>query len=129
KKFLHGLRGDDQLLFLAFSDATRLLAAKRADVALKVAYAGFTRVMPADEADRLFRDFDQVGLESVLFDLLRDQVALRDVYLVIFRVALQIDDLHAIAQRLRDSVEHVRSADKQHLRQVEWDVKIIVAER
>ena len=48
--------------------------------------------------------------------------------LLFFAVALQFDDLHAIAQGLGDGVKHVRRGDEKNLRQVEGDVEIVVAE-
>ena len=109
--------GDHQLFRLAFGDAARLLAADGADVALQVANAGFARVVADDVADRFLRKFDLLRSDSVLFDLPRNQVLESDVDLFFFRVALQFDDLHAVAQRLGDGIEHVRRGDEQHLRQ------------
>ena len=98
---LHQLRRDHHLVGLAFGDAARLLAADGADGAFEVANAGFARVVANDEADRLFRELDLLVRDAVLFDLPRDQVLEGDVHLLFFGVALQLDDLHAIAQRLR----------------------------
>ena len=44
------------------------------------------------------------------------------------RVARQLDHLHAVAQRRRDRVEHVRGGDEEHLRQVERHLEVVVAE-
>src|SRR5215472_12989142 len=129
QKLLDHLAGDHQLFGLALGDPARLLAAYRSDVALQIAHAGFARVMPADEANRFFREFNLIRFESVLFDLLRNQVTLGDVRLIVFSVALQFDDLHTIAQRLWNRVEHVGGADKEHLGKIEGYVEIVVAER
>ena len=67
--------------------------------------------------------------DSVLLDLARNQVADRDVHLLLFAVALQRDDLHAVEQRRRNRVEHVGRADEEHLGQIERHVEIVVAER
>ena len=66
--------------------------------------------------------------DSVLLDLPRNQVLECDVHLLFFRVALQLDDLHAVAQRIGHGIEHVRRRDEQHLRQIERHVQIVVAE-
>ena len=66
--------------------------------------------------------------DAVLLDLPRDQVLERDVYLFFFGVALQLDDLHAVAQRLGNRIEQVRRGDEQHLRQIERHVEVVVAE-
>ena len=49
--------------------------------------------------------------------------------LLLLGVSGELDDLHAVAQRRRDRVEHVRRRDEQHPRQVERHVEIVVAER
>ena len=67
-------------------------------------------------------------LEAVLLHLLRQQVLLRDVHLLVFRVTGQTDDFHAIEQRRRN-VQAVRRADEHHLRQVEIDLEVMVVER
>ena len=46
--------------------------------------------------------------------------------LLVLGVARQIDDLHAVAQRLRNGIEHVRGADKQHLGQIEGNIQVVV---
>ena len=51
------------------------------------------------------------------------------MHLLLFAVALQRDDLHAVLQRRRHRVEHVRGADEEHLRQIERHVEIVIAER
>jgi hypothetical protein len=79
-------------------------------------------------ADRLFRKFDLLFRDSVLFDLPRNQVLERDVDFLLFGVALQFDDLHAVAQRLRNRIEHVRGGNEQHLREIERHVQVVVAE-
>ena len=48
--------------------------------------------------------------------------------LLFLGVALQLDDLHAIAQRFSNRVEHVGGGDKENFRQVERHVQIVVAE-
>ena len=77
---------------------------------------------------RLFRKFDLLRRDAVLFDLPRNQVLERDVDLFFLGVTLQFDDLHAVAQRLGDRIEHVRRRDEQHLRQIERHVEVVVAE-
>ncbi len=66
--------------------------------------------------------------DAVLLDLPGDQVLECDVYLFLFRVALQLDDLHAVAQRIGNGIEHVRRGNEQHLRQIERHVEVVIAE-
>ncbi len=42
---------------------------------------------------------------------------------------MQLDDLHAVAQRIGNGVELVGGGDEQHLRQIELHVEVVVAER
>ena len=48
--------------------------------------------------------------------------------LFVFGVALQLDDLHAIAKRFGNRIEHVRGGDEHHLGEIERHIEIIVAE-
>ena len=72
--------------------------------------------------------FDLAGPQPVLLDLPRDQITLGDIDLLVLGVAAELDDLHAVAQRRRDRVEHVGRRDKEHLAQVKRHVEIVVAE-
>ena len=65
---------------------------------------------------RLLRKFDLLTRHTVFLFLTRNQILKRDVHLLFFRVALQFDDFHAVAQRLRNRIEHVRRRDEKHLR-------------
>src|SRR5207244_1790059 len=92
------LRGDLRLLARAFRDAPRLLAADGADLALQIANAGFARVPPDEKAHGGVAEFDiAVRVETVLRSLPRDQVTEGDDHLFLLRVALERNDLHAIA--------------------------------
>ena len=52
----------------------------------------------------------------------------RDGDLFVGRVAVEADHLHAIEERRRNGLVNVRRRDKQHLRQVELDVEVVIAE-
>src|SRR5205823_1590128 len=90
KEVFNDLPRDDQLLRLAFRDAPRFLAADRAYVALQIADARLPRVMADDVADRFFRELDLLRFQAVLIDLPRNQVALRDVELLVLGVTLKL---------------------------------------
>ncbi len=128
------LRRHDQLLGAAFGNLARRLAAYRADQLLQPAHTCFARVMARNQADARGRELDDrvlafLRLDAVLLDLARNQVALRDVDLLLFGVAGQLDDLHAVEQRRRDRVQLVGCADEKHLAQIERLIEIVVAER
>src|SRR5581483_2886877 len=128
EKLLNNFLRNRQLLGLSFRQTPRLLAADGADVALEVAHAGLAGVV-ADQVTHGFpRELNLLSGDPVLLDLPRDQILKRDMDLLFLRVALQFDDLHAVAQRLSDGIEHVRGGDKQHLGKVERHVQIVVAE-
>ena len=78
---------------------------------------------------RVVGDRDLPGGEAVGLELPAHQVASRDLDLLLFGVAGQLDDLHAVAQRPGDGVELVGGGDEQHLRQVEGHAEVVVAER
>ena len=117
---LNDLAGDDQLFGLALDDAARLLAADRADLALQAAHPGLARVVANQEADRVRGKFDLLRSESVLLGLAADQVLIGDVLLVLFGIAVQVDDLHAVAQRIGNGIQLIRRGDEQHLGEIEW---------
>ena len=66
--------------------------------------------------------------QAVLLELLRDEELLRDVQLLLARVAGQLEDLEAVAQRRRDRVHDVRRRDEHDLRQVERHLEVVVRE-
>ncbi len=129
EKFLNSFGADDQLLGLPFRQAAGLLPADGADVALQISHSGFARVMADEIANRVTREFDLLRSDAVLFNLPRDEILKRNMNFLLFRVTLQFDDLHAIAQRLGNRIEHVRGGDEEHFRQIERNVEIVVAER
>ena len=63
-------------------------------------------------ANRFFGKLDLFRCDAVLFDLARHEILKRNVNFLLFRISLKLDDLHAIAQRLGDGVEHVRRRDE-----------------
>ena len=56
-------------------------------------------------------------------------MATRDRDLLVGRVAVEPDHLHPVEQRAGNRVGHVRGGDKQHLRQIQLDVEIVVPKR
>ena len=104
---------------LALGDLARDLAADGADLALEVPHAGLARVLVGDRLEGGVSERDLAALEAVLLDLPRDEVALRDVDLLVERVAGELDHLHPVAERRRDRLERVRRGDEQDLGEVE----------
>ena len=55
-------------------------------------------------------------------------MTLGDGGLLLLRIAGDLDDLHAIAQRRHDRIQYVGRRDEQHPRQVERHIQIVIAE-
>ena len=113
---------------MPLDDAPRLLSANRPDRLLQLAHARLARVVADDVPHRILGKLDLLRRDPVLLDLARNQVAVGDMHLLLFAVALQGNHLHAVHQRRRHRVQHVRRADEQHLRQIERHVEVVVAE-
>ena len=111
-----------------FAICVAALRQRSAIRALEVAHARLARVLADDRAQRASRDRELLLRQAVRLELLRDEVALRDLELLVLGVAGELDHLHAVEQRRRDRVERVRGADEQHLREVERQVEVVVAE-
>ena len=62
-------------------------------------------------------------------ELAAHQVVPGDRDLLRLGVPVEPDDLHAVEQRPGDGLDHVGRRDEQHLRQVEVDLEVVVAER
>ncbi len=68
-------------------------------------------------------------VQAVFLGLLRDQIFVRDVQLFFAGIAGELDDFHAVAQRLRYGVHPVGRGDKKHLREIERHIQVVIAER
>ena len=64
--------------------------------------------------------------QASLLALLLHEVLLRDLDLLRLGVAVQPQNFHAVLQRSRDGVQHVRGGDEEHLREVVFDVEVVV---
>src|SRR5713226_4991301 len=116
EKFANNFWRDDHLFHLALGDAPRLFPRDRGDLALQVAHARFPREAVDDFPQPFVGEFDLLPrFYAVLGGLLGDQVLVRDVQLLLARIAGQFDDLHAVPQRFWDGIHPVRRGDEQHL--------------
>ena len=121
------MTADVLLVLLVEQQLLDRLAADLGDLALEVAHAGLARVVAHDVQERRIRHLQLLVLQAVVLHLLRHQVAPPDVDLLVFGVAGQTDDFHAIEQRRRD-VQAVRRAHEHHLGQVEIDLQVMIVE-
>ena len=98
-----------------------------ADFPLQVAHTGLPRVVLDDLVQRGIGDLDLLGLEAVRVQLPAHEIAPSDLQLFLGRVAGEADDLHAIAQRTGDGVEHVGRRNEDDPAEIERDAQIIIA--
>ena len=117
------------LVRLAILDLlARALARDARDLPLEIAQPGLARVVVDDEAQGRVRELERLVVEAGGGELARQHVAARDLELLLFGVAGEADDLHAIAERLGDRIGGVGGGDEQHLRQVVGDAEVVIAE-
>ena len=95
-------------------DARRDLPGDGANLPLEAAHAGFARVIRDDSPKRFVLDDDSRGLEPVLVQLARNQVAPGDVHLFLFAVAGQRENLHAIEEGGVNRPELIGRRDEEH---------------
>ena len=114
---------------LARSEPCGGLAQERPERALERADARLARVLAQHLADRVLRDRRLVIQQPVLGALAWHEVAGCDRDLLVVGVAVELEDLEAVVERVRDLVGHVGRGDEQHLREIDFDVEVVVAER
>src|SRR5690606_28926023 len=90
------VRVDLDALGFALGDLHRDVAQHGADLALEIAHARFARIAVDDEPQRIVVDRRLLGLQAVRLELALDQIALRDLELLVRRIARELDDLHAV---------------------------------
>ena len=113
---------------LPLRNLARNLSAHRPHFTLEVPNTCLAGISLAKHAKRFFRQFEFDFIDAVLFDLARDQEALRNLDLLFERVAREFDHFHAVAQRRRDRVDYVCRGDEQHTREIERNFEIVIAE-
>ena len=101
-------------------------AAQRIDPLSQAAHARFHGIIGNQGFQRLVRDRHSILGDPHGLHGFGDQVLPRDPLLFQRRIALELDDLHAVKQRLRDGVQAVGRADKQHVGQVIGYVHVVV---
>ena len=110
-------------------DPGRRLPKQRAQLPLQLPDARFARVVGDDEAQHRVVHRHFVGPQAIPLDLPRPQMPAGNGHLLVSRVAVEPDHLHAVEQRRRNRIGDVRGRDEQHLREIELDVEIVIAER
>ena len=106
----------------------RHLAAHGRDLAGETAHAGLQRVVARHRAQRLVGQREIALRQPVVVELARDQVAARDLELLVLAVPRHLDHLDALEQRVRDHVDHVGAQDQHRVRQVARQSQVVVHE-
>ena len=120
------LFGDPEGRGLPLGDRAGRLAGDRADLAFEVAQARLPGIVGNDAADRAVVEPHAVGGQPVGVQLPGDEVAPRDLDLLLLRVAGQLDDLHAVAQRRGYAARHVGRGHEHDVGQVEGQVDVVI---
>ena len=122
-------RIDGDVVGLAlFHHLTRDFAADVSNLALQVANARFPRIGADKGCDGLVGELEVLFREPRLRHLLLDQKLFRNLNLFQLRVTVQPQHFHAILQRGRNRVDHVRGGDEEHLREVVLHIQVVVDE-
>ena len=120
---------DDRGLGFARGQLGRHLAQHLAQLALEIPHTSLTRVVGDDRPQGGVGHLDLGSVEAIAVELAREEVVARDGDLLVLGVAVEPDDLQPVEQRPGDGVEHVGRGEEQHVRQVEVDLQVVVAER
>src|SRR6266540_315880 len=125
------VRGVDhqRSLDLASRQLGRDLAEQPAELALEVSDARLARVVANDRPQGVGGQLHLAGPQARLLRPTAEQVVAGDRDLLLLGVAVQPDDLHTVQQWLRDRLDDVGGGDEQHVRQVQLDLEVVVAER
>ena len=121
-------RADPDLGRRALGNLHRDMAQRAADLAFEAAHARLAGIARDDLLQCCIVDLGLLRLQPVGLELAPHQVAPGDLELFARGVAGERDDLHAVAQRAGDRVQHVGGGDEDDAAQVERHVEVIVAE-
>src|SRR5204863_5368190 len=92
----YALLVDPALVFLALRDLAGRLPEEVGDTPLEPAQSRFARVLADHEPERLVGDRHPLLDEPVRLELLGNEVALRDLQLLVLGIARQLDHVHAV---------------------------------
>ena len=99
------------------------------EFALQIAHTRLACVTLHNLPDGRLADPNVLRSQPVARQHLGEKVFLRNPDFFRFQVPREPDDFHAILQRRRDGVRHVRRRDEEDLAQVELDLEVVIAER
>jgi hypothetical protein len=115
-------------IFAASTNRISRFSAYCADPAFEIANARLPGIIPNDSQDGLIAECDLALPQPVFKNLSLNQVALGDMEFLLVRVSGELQDLHSVPQRPRDSIQHIGGSDEHHLAQVKGDIQVIIPE-
>lgn len=118
--------GNALFQIILFHQADGRLAAQSRDFPLQIAHPGLARVGADDLKQGILRDADIILLQAVFLYLARQKEMPGDMSFFRFQVTVELDDLHAIQQRHRDSVQGIGCGDKKNLGKIIFQVQIMI---
>ena len=95
---------------------------------LQFTHTALSRVVVNDFDECALGEGDFLGFETVFFQLFGHEVLAGYLDFLFQDVTGDLDDFHAVEQRLRDGRQIVGSSDEQHFRQVIVNVYVVVVE-
>src|SRR5215471_2885905 len=126
KHFGNHLRCNRCMIDFAARDLSSDATTNSSDLTLELADTGFMRVIADDPAKRVLLKFALLRLESVLLQLTRNKVALRDLEFLALGVTGKRDHFDPVAQRFRYSLDVICGADENNLRQIERHIEVTI---
>ena len=112
-----------------FGQLGRHLAQRLGQQPLELPHTRLAGVVGGDLAQRGVGHRDLVVGQRRTFPLPGQQVVAGDGDLVVFGVAVDLHQLHAVQQRRRDVLDHVGGGQEHHVGQVQVQIQVVVAER
>ena len=98
------------------------------NLALQRTHARLAGVITDDVEASLRRKLNLIRLEAIQLGLLWNQITQRYIQFLVFGVARNPDNLHAI-EEWPGNIHGVRSAHKHHIRQIVVDFEVVIIKR
>ena len=98
------------------------------DLLLETAHARLACIFVNDLCERALVELELTFFETMLLDLLRHEIVLRDLDLLLCEVSADIDHLHTVLEGRLNAVYIVRRGDKQDVRKIVIDIEVVIME-
>ncbi len=114
--------------FFLQADLLGAVAHQFGDALLQSPYTALVGVVLHDGLQQSLAQFELLGLDAGVLQQLGQQMALCDLHFFLERVAVHLDDLHAVAQRRMDGAEGVCRGHEHHAAEVVLHLHVVVVE-